>query len=504
MAAPTTITTDRRLRALRAHVLATARAAPAAGKGAAVAVADVVDLGAELKELAAESLIQPGHDLSQMGTTKAGKELVVVGGEGAWLELSDGTQLLDGPGGIWNVNMGYGQMPIVDAATEQMKKLPFNSPFATIAEPAAVLAKKISAVAPGDLDHVFFVTGGSEANDTALQFVYYRNNFMGKPQKKIILARERAYHGSTYMSHSVSMDTENMDSVFTQGLVSRLTCPDPMHRGERTPEQFTAFLADELRARIAELGSENIAALIAEPVMGAGGCIVPPPGYLPAMAEICAANDIVYISDEVVTGFGRLGAWFASEDVFGVQPDIITFAKGVTSGYQPLGGVLISDRLLKDVAGAGGRWQVGYTYSGHPVCCAAGIANMDLMASTGILVHVQAVGPQLQQGLKKLEALPLCHETRGMGLMAGVELIDWAKGAPKASAKEAEALNTEQCKRISEKTMAGGVLVRMMRNRAVISPCLVIDSAEVAQMVDVLYNAVRTTGEELEAEGKLL
>eukprot|EP01051_Picozoa_sp_SAG22_P000668 SAG22_NODE_19_length_32182_cov_39.206963_25_plen_504_part_00 len=493
-----------RLLALYAHVSRSPAASAGDESTAAAVVTDVVDLDAELKELAAESLIQPGHDLSNVGSTKAGKELVVVGGKGAWLELADGTQLLDGPGGIWNVNMGYGQTAIIEAVTKQMEKLPFNSPFATIAEPAAVLAKKIGAVAPGDLNHVFFVTGGSEANDTALQFVYYRNNFMGKPQKKIVLARDRAYHGSTYMSHSVSMDTDNMDSVYTKGLVSRLTCPDPMHRGERSPEGFTAFLVEELLDRIEELGSENIAALIAEPIMGAGGCIVPPPGYLQAMAEVCAAKDIVYISDEVVTGFGRLGAWFASADAFGVQPDILTFAKGITSGYQPLGGVLISDRLLKDVARAGGRWQVGYTYSGHPTCCAAGIANMDLMESSGIMEHVQAVGPQLQQGLKKLEGLPLCHETRGMGLMAGIELVDWAKRVPKAKAREAEALSTEQCRRISEKSIAGGVLVRMMRNRAVISPCLVIDSAEVAQMVDVLYSAVRTTGEELEAEGRLL
>ena len=197
-----------------------------------------------------------------------------------------------------------------------MTKLPFNSPFATIASPSAELAKRIADKAPADLNHVFFVTGGSEANDTAMQFVYYRNNYMGRPEKKIVLARDRAYHGTTYMAHSFSMDTDDMDSMNSLGddLVSRLTCPDPLNRPEgMTPEQFTDHLVAELEERIATLGADKIAAFIAEPVMGAGGCVVPPPGYIRRMWEVLQKNDIAYISDEVVTGYGRLGAWFASE-----------------------------------------------------------------------------------------------------------------------------------------------------------------------------------------------
>jgi putrescine aminotransferase len=235
--------------------------AQVAGGDDAEAAVETITLSDELKSLAAESLIQPGHDLTLLGTTAAGKELVVVGGEGAHLLTADGTKVLDGPGGIWNVQMGYGQMKIVDAVSEQMATLPFNSPFATIASPAATLAKTIADKAPADLNHVFFVTGGSEANDTALQFIYYRNNYMGRPNKKIILARERAYHGTTYMAHSLSMDTDNMDSMNSMGegggeLVSRLSCPDPLGRpAGMTPEQFTDHLVEELKERITKLGS---------------------------------------------------------------------------------------------------------------------------------------------------------------------------------------------------------------------------------------------------------
>ena len=193
------------------------RGGQVAGGDDAEAAVETVTLSDELKSLASESLIQPGHDLTQLGTNAAGKELVVTGGEGAYLVTADGTKVLDGPGGIWNVQMGYGQMKIVDAVSEQMTTLPFNSPFATIAAPAATLAKEIAKKAPADLNHVFFVTGGSEANDTALQFIYYRNNYMGRPNKKIVLARERAYHGTTYMAHSLSMDTDNMESMNSMG-----------------------------------------------------------------------------------------------------------------------------------------------------------------------------------------------------------------------------------------------------------------------------------------------
>ena len=309
------------------------------------------------------------------------------------------------------------------------------------------------------------------------------------------------------MAHSFSMDTDDMDSMNSLGddLVSRLTCPDPLNRPEgMTPEQFTDHLVAELEERIATLGADKIAAFIAEPVMGAGGCVVPPPGYIRRMWEVLQKNDIAYISDEVVTGYGRLGAWFASEDVFGIQPDIITFAKGITSGYQPLGGCIISDRLLESVSGAdkeNAAWRVGYTYSGHPVACAAGIANLELMEETNILEHVQDVGTAFQSGLKTLEALPLCRETRGLGLMAGIELVDHTGGDAEKEAEE-EA-NKEQCKRLSAKCLDAGVILRMQRNRAVLSPCLVITKEEALGLVATIKTAMTETHSELVAEGML-
>ena len=247
----------------------------------------------------------------------------------------------------------------------------YNSPWHNTSSPAARLAQKLSELAPPGLNRVFFTTGGSTATDTALQFVAYRNNFLCKPEKKLVLARENAYHGSTYLSHGISGSYEHMDQP--TDMVAHLLSPDPNDAPEGASlQEWEDILIANLEEVIATRGSENIGLMIAEPIMGAGGVIVAPPGYLRRCQQTCTANDIVFIADEVVTAFGRLGHFFASGDVFGVEPDIICFAKGVTSGYQPLGGLMISDRLLEALDTEGAKFTTGFTYSGHPVACAAG------------------------------------------------------------------------------------------------------------------------------------
>ena len=292
--------------------------------------------------------------------------MVQTGGRGIYLITDKGEEIIDGPGGMWNVQVGYGEQRMAEAIGRQAMAMGYNSPWHGTSGPAAELAQKIANLAPAGLNRVFFTTGGSTATDSALQFVAYRNNFLGRPEKKTILARLGAYHGSTYLSHTVSGAVDKMDQ--DDPMVARLSNPDPLGRpAGATLQEWEDQLVVELEATIAERGAETIGAMIAEPIMGAGGVIVAPPGYLRRCQQICTANDIAFIADEVVTAFGRLGHYFASADVFGMEPDIICFAKGVTSGYQPLGGLLISDRFLEALDAQGGMFNTGFTYSGHPV-----------------------------------------------------------------------------------------------------------------------------------------
>ena len=380
-------------------------------------------LDLSVKEMADAHLIQPYDMLDRPNTT-----MVQAGGRGIYLITDKGEKIIDGPGGMWNVNVGYGEARLAEAIGAQALKMAYNSPWHNTSGPAAQLAHKLASLAPPGLNRVFFTTGGSTAVDTALQFVAYRNNFLGRPHKKLILARENAFHGSSYLSASVSFPYAHMDQATE--MVARLQCPDPNDAPEgATLQEWEDILVANLEAVIAERGAENIGAMIAEPIMGAGGVIVPPPGYLRRCQRVCTALDIVFIADEVVTAFGRLGHYFASEAVFGIEPDIICFAKGVrgiavacanttaddklavpqvTSGYIPLGGLLISDRMLAALDTDGSMFTSGFTYSGHPVACAAALANLKILEDDKLLEHVRRTGSYFQRKLREqLEPLPL-------------------------------------------------------------------------------------------------
>ena len=376
------------------------------------------------------------HPWESMNALGKNERTIVTKADGIYVYDSDGNKLIDGPAGMWCVNVGHGRQEIADAMSSQAMEMPYSSPFSMGAQPSGVLAEKLAALAPGDLNKVFFTTGGSTAVDSALRFLGFYNNFLGRPEKKQIISRQDAYHGSTYLSASVSgksRDKDFMDQAPSG--VHLLSSPNPFRRPKgMTPEEFRDARVKELEDKILEVGPERVAGFIAEPILASGGVVVPPPGYQKACLEVCRRHDVLYISDEVVTGFGRLGHMFASEHVFDIVPDMITCAKGLTSGYVPLGALLISDRLLEEIRGDEEHqafFSNGFTYSGHPVSCAAAIANIDIMERENMLEHALDVGPYFQEQLKTLEELPLVAEVRGMGLMGFSRMRDPRQGVPR-------------------------------------------------------------------------
>jgi adenosylmethionine-8-amino-7-oxononanoate aminotransferase len=462
---------------------------------------DKSNFGFDHQDLVAKDRDHMIHPWVDLGLVKSREPLIVVEGEGATVTDSRGHRMIDGIGGMWCVNVGYGRDEIADAIAEQARKLCYFSPFGIIATPPSIeFADRLCKYAPGDLNRVFFTTGGSTAVDSALRFVQFRNNFLGKPKKKHIITREYAYHGSTLLSASVSgkpADRGNMDLI--TDTIHHIPSPNPYRRPEgMTLEQFCDAKVADLENKILELGAENVACFIAEPLLASGGVIVPPPGYQKRTWEVCRKHDVLYISDEVVTGFGRLGHIFASEPAFGIQPDIITCAKGLTSGYVPLGAMLVSDRLfdaLTETAGKGQFFANGYTYSAHPVACAAGMANLDILEREDICGRVRENGPYFRRRLGELSDLDLVGDVRGSHFMVCVECsADKVKKTPTPA-------DWDVARRIFEKCVPRGLLVRPMGHLMVLSPPLVITRAQIDETVDTLRKAIIDVTDDLTREG---
>ena len=441
--------------------------------------------------------LHPWEDMRKVGRNR---RTVIARSEGVYLYDTEGNRLLDGPAGMWCVNIGHGREEIAQAVAQQVRQMPYISPWSISNPPAAELSKRLAAVTPGDLNHVFYTTGGSTAVDSALRFVGFYNNCLGRPAKKHVISRGDAYHGSTYLSASCSGKARDKNLLdLERGFIHHLPSPNPYRRPKgMSLEAFCAAKVDDLERKILELGPENVAAFIAEPILASGGVIVPPPGYHRGCLELCRRHDVLYISDEVVTAFGRLGHWFASETVFDVVPDIITSAKGITSGYVPLGAVFVSDRLIRDIGSDEDRAAVfsnGFTYSGHPVCCAAALANMDVIENEGLLEHVRDIGPYFQARLKELEDLPVVGEVRGRGLMACVECV---------ISKESQdplVLDYEIGNRIDRHCQALGLLVRPIINMCVMSPPLIITREQVDEMVEKLRLGIERATDDVVREG---
>lgn len=411
-----------------------------------------------------------------------------------------GRPMIDGPGGMWCVQIGYGREEIGQAMADQARDMAYFSPYSLGNSTVAELAAKIAERTPGDLNKVFFTTGGSTAVDSAIRFLHYRNNVLGQPDKKIVISRQKAYHGSTYISATMSgKERDKSWFDFATDMVHFLPDVNPYRRPEgMSVEAFLDAKVADLEEAILSLGPERVAAFIAEPILASGGVIVPPAGYHRRCLEVCRRHDVLYISDEVVTGFGRLGHWFASEDVFGITPDIITCAKGMTSGYVPMGACIISDRLVAEVAGEGAKGSIfsnGYTYSGHPVSAAAALKNMEIIEGEGILEHVRAVTPHFQERMQALADLPIVGDVRGMGLMGCVECVaDRVSRNPLALDKEVGARIDAHCQEL-------GLIVRPLINMCVFSPPLIITAGEIDRMFDILATGIRRASDDLAREG---
>ena len=430
------------------------------------------------------------HPWEGMGSLGDNDRTLVEGAEGIYVTNEEGRRLIDGPGGMWCVQIGYGRNEMAEAMAEQARQMAYFSPFSNTSSVSARLAHEIAQRTPGDLNHVFFTTGGSTAVDTALRFIHFRNNILGRPEKKMIISRAKAYHGSTYLAAGVSgkerdrlwLDRANDLAHFLPNVNPTLR-PSGMSLADFLDEKV-----DDLEQAILTLGPDTVAAFIAEPILASGGVIVPPEGYHRRCLDICRKHDVLYISDEVVTGFGRLGHWFASEPVFDVVPDIITCAKGMTSGYVPMGAAIISDRLFDDISGdasRGATFSNGYTYSGHPVSAAAALKNIEIFEREDLLDHVRRVTPQFQNRLNALRALPIVTDTRGMGLMGCVECS--FNGDLEEDRDIGLAIDAECQKR--------GLIVRPIINMCVMSPPLTISARQIDEMFDILETVLATVGE---------
>ncbi|UCX05620.1 aspartate aminotransferase family protein [Shewanella glacialimarina] len=415
---------------------------------------------------------------------------VIERADGVYIWDVQGHKLLDAMAGLWCVNVGYGRQSIVDAACQQMQKLPFyNSFFQCTHPPAIELAKTIAELAPKHMNSVFFTGSGSESNDTNLRMVRRYWDLKGQPNKKTIISRHNAYHGSTVAGASLG----GMSGMHEQG---DLPIPKVVHiaqpywyaeGGDLTPEAFGLQAAQTLETKILELGEDNVAAFIAEPFQGAGGVIIPPSTYWPEIKRILAKYDVLLILDEVISGFGRTGHWFAAE-YFDLQPDFISIAKGMTSGYVPMGGVIIADRVADVIKQQCGEFTHGFTYSGHPVAAAAALENINIIKREKLVEKVATeTAPYFQQRLQQLAEHPLVGEVRGLGLVAAIELVqDKAKRQRFSANMGVGTWCRDFC-------IEHGLVMRSVGDTMIISPPLVITKAEIDELVDKALMALNDT-----------
>jgi len=406
---------------------------------------------------------------------------IITRAEGVYVFDADGNKILDAMSGLWCVNAGYGRQELIDAATEQMKELPYYNSFFQCAHPPAIeLATLLQAVSPPQFNRVFFAGSGSESNDTIVRMVRTYWDLMGQPDRHTIISRTNAYHGSTVAAASLG----GMKPMHKQ---SGLPIPGIVHVEQPywfgsdrslSPDEFGLAAARAIEDKIREVGPDKVAAFIGEPIQGAGGVIVPPDSYWPEVQRICDEYGILLISDEVITGFGRLGKWFGA-DHFGTRPDFMTFAKGVTSGYLPLGGVFVSDRVADVLIDRGGEFFHGYTYSGHPVACAVALANIRLIQRDKLVERVNSdIGPYLQGKWRALGDHPIVGNTRMVGLMGAFELVK----------------NKEPLERFEEEQGAGvvfrdslmdlGVCMRAVGDTIICAPPLVLSHVEADELID--------------------
>ncbi len=410
---------------------------------------------------------------------------VITGASGVTLRDSDGAEILDAMAGLWCVNIGYGREELAEAAARQMRELPYyNTFFQTTHVPAIALAERLARLAPGALNHVFYASGGSEANDTNIRLVRTYWAEKGKPEKQVIIARHNAYHGSSMGSASLG----GMSGMHAQG---GLPIPGIVHidepnwyaaGGDMSPEEFGLERARQLAAKIAEIGENKVAAFIAEPIQGAGGVIVPPESYWPEIQRICDEHEILLIADEVITGFGRTGNWFGSETC-DIRPDIMTIAKGLSSGYAPIGGSLVSNEVAEVLAAT--EFNHGYTYSGHPVACAVALENLRILEEERIIEQLrEETGPYLKEKWEALADHPFVGEAKIVGFMGSLALTpDKSARAPFAAPAGTVGLIAREI------SFENNLIMRHVGDRMIIAPPLVLSKSEIDTLIE---RAIRT------------
>lgn len=421
---------------------------------------------------------------------------IITRADGVYIYDIDGNRFLDGMSGLWCVNAGYGRDELVDAATQQMHELPYYNNFFQCSHPPAIeLAAALEEISQPQFRRVFFAGSGSESNDTIVRMVRTYWDLLGQPQRHTIISRKNAYHGSTVAAASLS----GMKPMHRQ---SGLPIPGIVHVEQpywfgsdrsMSPGKFGVAAARSIEDKINEIGSDKVAAFIGEPIQGAGGVIIPPASYWPEVQRICDEYGILLISDEVITGFGRLGEWFGA-DYFGICPDFMPFAKGVTSGYLPLGGVFISDRVADVLIDKGGEFFHGYTYSGHPAACAVALANVRLLQREGLIERVRDdIGPYLQKGWQSLAEHPLVGEARMTGLMGALELVR----------------SKQPVERFDEKQGAGticrdalidnGLVLRAVGDTIICAPPFTLTHEEADELIGIAWKCLDLTQQALDA-----
>jgi putrescine---pyruvate transaminase len=443
------------------------------------------------------------HSFTDHGDLATRGARVMTHGEGIYVWDSEGKKVLDGMSGLWCVNAGYGRKELADAAYQQMMTLPYyNSFFQTTNIPATKLAAKLASLAPdvGDrsFNHVFYSSSGSESNDTNVRMVRRYWDLLGQPQRKTIIGRVNGYHGSTMAGASLG----GMSGMHAQGdlpipNITHIEQPYFLENGlpGETEEAFGLRAAGWLETKILELGADRVAAFIGEPVQGAGGVIIPPATYWPEIQRIVDKYGILLISDEVICAFGRLGHWFAYEK-FGYKPDLVTFAKGVTSGYIPLGGVMVGNRVAEVLIEKGGEFNHGYTYSGHPVACAVALANLELMERENLVGRVKDdIGPYLAQRFAELNNHPLVGMAQTCGFTAGLVLLK------NKLTRERFDDNLGVGMLCRGHCFGNGLIMRAVGDRMIIAPPLTMTHAQIDEMMALILLCLDLTVADLHQRG---
>jgi putrescine---pyruvate transaminase len=445
----------------------------------------------EWQELDARHYLHPFTDFRSLA---AEGSRVIARAEGVYLHDTEGRQILDAMSGLWCVNIGYGRHELAEVAARQMRELPYYNSFFKSANPPAIeLASLLAELTPPQFNRVFFTNSGSEANDTILRMTRRYWDLLGQPKRSVVISRLNAYHGSTMAGASLG----GMGAMHAQG---GLPIPDIVHIEQPywyengvdvTPEEYGVRAARRLAEKIEAIGPERVAAFIGEPVQGAGGVIVPPATYWPEIQRICREYGILLIADEVICGFGRTGKWFGCE-YFGFEPDFMTIAKGITSGYQPLGGAMVSDRVADVLIEKGGDFNHGFTWSGHPVACAVAIENLAIMRREKIVEHAEAkIGPYLQKRWRELADHPLVGEVRGIGMLGALELV---AHKPSRTFFRDRGKTGTVCR---DHCFANGLVMRAVRDTMIIAPPLIIDRAQVDELLEKARRCLDLTAKDI-------